>query len=146
EERALLGTTTSLMVSFAMHQWLLDRGLTPEQAKPITRALMLREQEVTSPLRGRLARALPVARSRPIGDGFVVHVTRDEVAFDGGVILGLQAGSIAIGDRADGRIPAVVEGLEASRERIYEERGGLYEIPMLIAAEADTPFATLLDL
>jgi hypothetical protein len=147
EEREL-GGRSSLMVSWAMHQWLLDQGLEPAQAKPITRALMSLEGRVTALVSPVAGQTWPTARGFPLSDGFVVYVTRDAIGFDGREVLALADGVIAASDRADGMVPRVYQELERSlneAKQEFEPRGEAWMAPLIIAADAKTPFATITD-
>lgn len=131
-----LGGRSSLMVSWATHQWLLDQGLEPAQAKPITRALMGLEGRVTAVVQPAAGLTWPTARGVALAnsfgvsltDGFVVYVTRDAVGFEG---------------RA---VPRVSEALGRSLTEAKQEPAREEWAPLIIAADAATPFATIVDL
>jgi biopolymer transport protein ExbD len=143
-----LGGRSSLMVSWAMHQVLLDQGLEPAQAKPITRALMRLEGRVSTLAQPIAGQTWPVARGVPLSEGFVVYVTRDAIAFDGRAVLTLTDGVIAASDRADGLLPRVYEELGRSLDEAKQEFDGRGEqwMALIIAADAKTPVATIMDL
>ena len=128
-----LGGTASLMASWAMHRWLLDQGLEPAQAKPITRALMSLEGRVTALVQPVAGLTWPTARGVALSDGFVVYVTRDEIGFDGRAVLAVD-------------LEKELERSLNEAKQEFEPLGEAWMAPLIIAADATTPFATIMDL
>lgn len=144
---AELGPGSPLLVSWALHQWLLDQGLEGAQAKPITRALMALERKLAAIVVPVAGQTLPVASGLPLGDGFAIYVTRDAIRFNG-----QSLGSLADGEPAetelDGRLIRRVHDAFADvaeqQQAIHSANGEEWRRPVVIAADASTPYSTIL--
>jgi len=145
-EHELRGTSP-LIISWAVHRWLLDQGLTPAQARPITLALMSLERELTALVQPIAGQTWPTARGLPIPDGMVLHVTGEAIHFDGKRIVELEDGVAAkVTNHVIVPVFDVVEQQVHDRKVEHQSRGEDWYGALIIAADATTQVATIIDL
>jgi biopolymer transport protein ExbD len=122
---------------WAIHQWLLDQGLSPAQARPLTAALLTNER--ASPAR-ELKLSLPrhsIAATAIHTDGYV-HANREELSFEWRTVAMLDDGALEPG--AAGRtIPRLFEDLAEAVEPADRRAE-----PLLLAFDEAVRFSTLI--
>jgi biopolymer transport protein ExbD len=144
-----IATNTTAILTWAMHQWFLDQGLATEHANTITRALYALDQRGSSPMHGVADLRWPTAHGIAIPDGIAVVVTQTEITFNDQVIARLADGVLADADVRNHLIPRLWEALD---EEVYKSKqnaefhGEPWGEPLIIAADARTPFATIVNL
>jgi TonB family protein len=143
-----IATHTTAISTWAMHQWFLDQGLAPEHANTITRALYALDERGSSPMHGLADMRWPTAEGLPLADGIPVVVTQTELTCNDRLIARLADGELADGDVRNHVILTLFEQLDEEvlkSKQIAEMRGEAWNDPLLIVADARTPFATIAD-
>jgi TonB family protein len=123
----------STEVTWALHQWLLDHGVQRELATGITHGMLAYERELSSPLRELAGLTLPVAIGSPLHAGVAVYVSLQEIRMNGESVVKL-----------DGKGNAAVDALRNSP--LAAAFTAAKPADVLVAADAQVPFATMLDL
>jgi biopolymer transport protein ExbD len=143
-----IATNTTAILTWAMHQWFLDQGLAPEHANTITRALYALDERGSSPMHGLANLRWPAAEGLPLTHGIPVVVTQTEITCNDQMIARLADGELADRDVRNHVILTLFDQLDEEvlkSKQIAEMRGEAWNEPLLIAADARTPFATIVD-
>jgi hypothetical protein len=135
------------LASWTMHQWFLDQGLTPDEARPITRALLVHERmadSLVSPIAGQ---ELPRASGAPFRDAHAVYVSSSELIFAGRKLVALKKGirRQVEGHLIDSLHEAMSEEVEKARE-MAEMTQVDWDGRLLVVADRGLPFGTLVDI
>ncbi|MFO7565361.1 MAG: AgmX/PglI C-terminal domain-containing protein [Enhygromyxa sp.] len=144
EESKLVGPSP-LVVSWAMYPWFLEQGLTPAQTRAVTLALMRRERRLSRLPMLDFGERLPSAAGLlPVPAGIVVEISDAAIVIEDQVAIEFdepmtrdESGYLG----PNSSLEYAVEQLEASRK----QRGEDWRAPLLLTADASTPFATLID-
>lgn len=137
------------IVTWAVHQWLLDQQLESVHAAAIAAALF--EREHASPaIRLLPGQSWPRTSGEPLGDGVILHVSLDAIALGERTLVDLRGGALDSGDVDEHRIVALSEALsgavpEDPRNPPGAKPRDVAPTPLLLAADAGVPFTTLVD-
>jgi biopolymer transport protein ExbD len=143
-----IATNTTAIMTWAMHQWFLDQGLATEHANTITRALYALDERGSSPMHGLADLRWPKAHGIPLTSGVPVVLTQTEITFNARMIAQLADGVLADSDIRNHLIPMLFEALDEEAlksKQVAEIRGQAWDEPLLIVADARTPFATIVN-
>lgn len=140
-------------VPWAIHQWMLDQGLTPAQAKPLAQALFSLENEQSSgidlpegvqlPIIAAPLRELPRQGLDP-----TVYITREHMLFASRPVAVSSDGWLARTEARNHQIPELGEPLdeELGKSRLVSESlGQAWRSRVNIAADARVPWAPVFD-
>lgn len=119
---------------WVLHQWLLDRGARPEDARVLTRGLLVHETQFRRWPRPRPGQRLPSGQGRLPQPGIHIAVTPGELVHVNDRIATLSAGKLASEDLADGTVTPLFRVLMEEAERADEAAGefGRREYPRLL--------------
>ncbi len=132
---------------WVLHQWLLDRGARPEDARVLTRGLLLHDAQLGRSPRPRPGQTLPSGQGRLPRDGIDIAVTPSELVYVGERIATLSAGSLDGEDLAGGTVTPLFRALMEEAERADEvagEFGRRNSERLIIAADRSTDSEVLL--
>jgi hypothetical protein len=141
----LFHSLSPAVVTWALHQWLLDQGADPAHLAPITRAMLELDDGLALPVHRVDNLRLPSGPGSQIDEGFAVYVTPDELRFGDRVLVELEGGkcpeSVVVDDRLAPLYDALVAAADEAK-RQYEPRGEDWGGTLLLAADVETPATT----
>jgi biopolymer transport protein ExbD len=133
-------------LTWGMHQWLLDQGITAEQAKPISLALFAAERRAWSVISPLVGQVIPKAAGVPISPGTPVFVSSTEIVFAEKKLVALRDGTLDPDDMRGHLIGPLHDAMAVEAEkakRIAEQRGEDWDARVILVVDAEVPFATL---
>lgn len=135
---------------FLANQWMLDRGIDPEVARLVARALVTHDAQAMSPL------MLPSQLEPPAVDhdlaeipsGIAIYVARDGIVVDDQRVVGLDGGSLDPADVHSHVVRPLYEVLAEEADKstmMAESHGEDWEAIAVVVADDYTPFSTMVD-
>lgn len=138
------------LMEFSFHQWMLDSGVDPATARPITQALFAQQAMGTYTDSLPADFQMPVADAPPVSGYHLLTVTEGGIAFHDETLVRFEDDFvIKPGDRRDGLVTALFDSLAEEvdmRKQISEARGVNWKGELLVLADARTPYTTMADL
>ncbi len=146
-EGTLANNQTFTLLPWGLHQWFIEQGVSPSSASSIAKALLARERRTHSWVPTEIQ--LPWADGDDAFRGVPLEISRSQIRFQNNdVIVTLSAGlrvSTTPYEMVDDPLFAAL--LDAAVLAPYGWADGEPEAnPLLIAADAATPMATIVDL
>jgi len=137
------------LMTWALHQWLLDQGLDAERARPLTRAIYGLEVHASAEIERVTGLRLPTMAGRALEAGPRIYLSASELRFGSERLMALDGGRIPPTELRNHELPALSERLGAVADG-DQARAMVDDEPwagrVLIVADRDTPYATLMDL
>jgi TonB family protein len=140
--------TDSSMLTWGMHQWLLDQGLTAEQAKPITLALFAAERRAFSMIHLEPGQILPKAPGIPLEEGVPLSVSLNEIIFSEKKLVQMRDGQVDENEVKNHLIGPLYDALAEEADKAKEmarQRETEWDARVLLVMDAGVPFSTLVD-
>lgn len=127
--------------AWTLHQAMLDQGLGANQARPITRAWLLWERADAAAFEPVTDLRLPAIEGERCCDGLVVQISPSALVIGGRSVARLERGVLDPDDHSEwfGELEENFYKVES----IYEGRGEPPDIALIVAADIDTPPATI---
>jgi len=147
-ERSEIHGDAPSLITWGMHQWLLDQGLKPVIAEPITRALMGSERRKFSLVTPLAEQVLPAADGIPLPEGAPLYVSMREIVFDEKKFVSLDHGSLREGDVEAHVVESLYSAMAEEAEKaqtMAELREARWSARVLVIADRRVPFSTIVD-
>lgn len=127
--------------AWAHHQWMLDNGLSTNQARAITRAYLLDDRAEVARFHFRPDLRLPAIEGDRDFEGVVVQVSPSGLEVGEEFVAGLDHG--VLDPDALALLHDALEEIAVAQQTIAQARGEAWDGGVAIAAGLDTPRSTL---